>query len=144
MRFFQRAPDGGKDSGVDGLFIVEIKSLFSIVLLRFQPRGKRENFHSHAFNALTLWLGGSAEEETLCSDRNGEAAVKRWCWGRGWRRLKWTPRRQIHRYQPWRTTYCLTVRGPWQDTWKEVSPEGDIITLTHGRQELYRVRGAAV
>lgn len=34
MKFFSKAPDGGKDSEVDGYFLCEIKPLFSIVLLR--------------------------------------------------------------------------------------------------------------
>ena len=60
MRFLEVTKDGGPDSPVTGLFLIEIKSLFSVVLLKFG--GTRENFHSHAFNALTFWLKGAVME----------------------------------------------------------------------------------
>jgi len=47
MRLFQKAKDGGPESPVDGYFLIEIKSLFSIALLKFN-NGGRENYHTHA------------------------------------------------------------------------------------------------
>lgn len=35
MKLFSKSHDGGKDSGVTGYWLIESKSLFSIVLLRF-------------------------------------------------------------------------------------------------------------
>ena len=43
-RFFSKAKDGGKDSPVDGYFLIEIKWLFSVVLLKFN-KGHRDNCH---------------------------------------------------------------------------------------------------
>src|SRR5271154_4359591 len=60
MKLFKKMRDGGPESPVVGYFLVEIKSLFSVVLLHFG--GTREAFHSHAFNAVTLWLRGRVEE----------------------------------------------------------------------------------
>lgn len=57
MKLFRWAHDGGNTSGVKGLFLIEAKCLFSIVLLRFS-KGSREAYHTHAFSALTLWLRG--------------------------------------------------------------------------------------
>ena len=130
MRFMQRAPDGGKDSGVDGFFVIEIKSLFSIVVLRFRPGAKRENYHSHAFNALTIWLSGRAKEEVL-------GGASRYFPLDG--RIKWTPRSLIHRYIPQRVSWCITFRGPWTRTWTEYAPRtNEILTLTHGRKIIGR------
>lgn len=53
MKILSKSYDGGPDSGVDGYWLIEIKSWFSIVLLHFNP-GTREAFHNHAFNALTV------------------------------------------------------------------------------------------
>ena len=50
MKLFHKSHDGGKNSGVTGYWLIEWKSGFSIVVLRFS-KGTREAFHSHAFNA---------------------------------------------------------------------------------------------
>jgi hypothetical protein len=54
-KFFYTKPDGGKDSGVTGYFLIEWKPIFSIGILHFKE-GTREAYHNHAFNALTWWL----------------------------------------------------------------------------------------
>lgn len=124
MKIFTIAPDGGKGSGVTGYFLVEIKSLFSIVLLHFQKRG-REAYHSHAFNALSIWLWGHAIETLLSGEKLG------WkCGG-----IKYTPRESFHRYEALTSSWCLTFRGPWNDYWQE-SRNGKLVTLTHGRVEV--------
>jgi hypothetical protein len=51
MKFLSKCKDGGPESPVTAYVLVEIKSLFSVMLLHFS--GTREAFHSHAFNALT-------------------------------------------------------------------------------------------
>ena len=56
-RIFYVKPDGGKDSGVTGYFLIEWKWLFSIAILKFEE-GSREAYHSHAFNAYTWWISG--------------------------------------------------------------------------------------
>lgn len=121
MLLFQSAPDGGKGSGVTGYFLVEIKPWFSIVLLKFN-KGTREAYHSHAFNAWTLWLKGRVKEHLLCG--------KTLDWGAG--RIKYTPRENFHRVEALEDTWALSIRGPWVDTWQE-SRNGRLVTLTHGR-----------
>lgn len=128
MRFLFSGSDGGKNSGVTGYWLVEWKKGFSINLIKFEPN-HRENYHSHAFNALTWWLKGTATEEFP----NGE--VKKWkpsFWP------KFTPRSNIHRYKPKSTVWAFTVRGPWVDTWKEYNPiTKKYLTLTKGRRVIH-------
>lgn len=123
MRLFNLNHDGGKDSGVCGWFIVELKKLFSIAVLHFNA-GSREAFHSHAFNAVTLWLKGTAEEINL------DGTSKIWKAGQ----IKFTPRRCFHKVVAGPNgVWALTFRGPWVDLWHEYK-NGKLITLTHGRK----------
>lgn len=123
MKVFSKSKDGGPDSPVDAFFVVEIKSLFSVALLKFN-KGGREAFHSHAFNAFTWFLCGELIEEKVCGD---DYMYKRGLIP------KHTLRGNCHRVKAINTSYCLTVRGPWVDRWKEVV-DGREITLTHGRK----------
>lgn len=126
MRFLERTKDGGPESPVTGFFFLEIKALFSIVLLRFG--GTREAYHSHAFNAVTLWLSGVVEERVHV--------------GPGWDSLLWTagqwkytPRGLMHKILPVTTAWALSFRGPWAKTWQEYLPAAHrVVTLTHGRK----------
>ena len=129
MSFFKKAKDGGPQSPVDAFFLFEIKSLCSIALLRFNPGG-REAFHTHAFNAWTWFLYGELLEEHLTSD--------------GWVKYsfykrslfpKITRRSRNHRVYAERTSWCLTIRGPWADTWTEDTSTHHTV-LTHGRKIL--------
>ncbi len=127
MKFLSKAKDGGPESPVTGYFLIEIKSLFSIVLLHFG--GTREAFHSHAFNAVTLWLKGSVTEHVhggvWCE------FCKRWDAGN----IKYTPRGLMHKIIPITDAWAISIRGPWAKTWQEYSPKEDrTITLTHGRK----------
>lgn len=123
MKFMSKGKDGGKKSHVWGFWLIEVKSLFSIVLLRFDP-GTREAFHTHAFNAFTFWLKGRVTEHHL----SGEEKV-------------WTPqlmpkltrRNCYHKVYAHETTWALSFRGPWQKTWKEHA-DGVETTLTNGRK----------
>ncbi len=132
MKFMDRGSDGGKKSGVTGFWIIEIKWLFSIVLLRFNT-GTRENYHSHAFNALTIWLKGNVVEDVWGSS---------WWDGKHWPaagRFKWTPRTSIHRVRAIVPTYCLSFRGPWKKSWFEINPvTNERITMTSGRTVVSR------
>ena len=62
MRLLSWRKDGGPKSNVTGFFIIEIKCLFSIVLLRVKGGAAERNFHTHAFNAWTMLLMGWATE----------------------------------------------------------------------------------
>lgn len=131
-----KRPDGGKDSGVK-CWGIEIKWLFSIVLLRFEPN-ERENFHSHAFNAITLWLKGNIEEYVMWNTgvvhKDGtqvyfENMNKYKAYD-----LKKTPRTKLHNIQCSKTAWALSFRGPWHKEWTELTPDGKLITLTKGRK----------
>lgn len=132
MRFFEKTRDGGPDSPVTGLFLIEIKSLFSIILLKFG--GTRENFHSHAFNALTFWLKGAVME--VIRPANGKVTLlnlRRWTAGD----IKFTSRKTMHKVVPDEgAAWALSFRGPWAETWQEHDPVHNlIITLkSPGRQ----------
>lgn len=128
MRFLLSRHDGGPDSGVTGFWLLEWKAGFSVVLLRFRPGSRRTVFHSHAFGALTWWLWGAAEEH------HADGRVLSW---RPSLLPKWTPRSTCHRIVPRRTTWALSLRGPWRRTWTEVSSDrAKITTLTNGRKVL--------
>jgi hypothetical protein len=108
MRLFEKSHDGGTESGVTGYFLVEIKPLFSVVLLRFS-KGTREAYHSHAFHAVTMWRkffrGGM---------------------------VKYTGRNTFHKVEALETTWAISFRGPWLDRWHE-DRQRKLVTLTHGR-----------
>lgn len=129
MKIFSYGKDGGPESTVDGFFIIEIKSLFSIVFLRFN-KGSREAFHTHAFNALTFFLKGHAIEEHM----NGEKIHWKPSIFNFWK-PKYTSRKCFHKYTSLENTYAVTIRGPWIDKWKEYLPHlNKFVTLTHGRR----------
>lgn len=133
MKFLQSASDGGKTSGVTGFFLVEIKPLFSIVVLRFKP-GTREAFHSHAFNAVTWFLRGNVEEHRI--DPTNPVAVTVREFGPSLR-PKYTQRDNHHKVVSVGETFALSFRGPWADTWREFLPKDNrFVTLTHGRKEV--------
>ena len=130
MKFFTWCKDGGPDSTVDAFIIIEIKSLFSIMLLKFNP-GTHENYHSHAFNAITWWLKGIAFE---CSKPSLETDMDAVPWHASLI-PKYTPRSKIHKIVTYGTVWALTFRGPWAETWHEVSVTGTYRwTLGHGRK----------
>lgn len=123
-KIFHKSYDGGKDSGVTGYWLIKNKKLFSIVLLRFSS-GSREAFHSHAFNALTWWIKGEVEEQFV----NGEEP-------KTWKpsiKPKYTPKGNFHKIIGKKTAWAISVRGAWDDTWKEKKGD-EVYTLTHGRK----------
>lgn len=127
MKFMSAAPDGGQKSTVQGFWLFEIKPLFSVVLLKFNP-GTRENYHSHAFNALTWFVKGNVIEYHLNGDK--------YKWGPSFI-PKYTPRNCFHKVFATEPTYALSFRGAWDNTWKEYDPVlRKFITLTHGRKEV--------
>lgn len=131
MRFFQKVKDGGPDSPVDAYVLVEIKSLFSIMLLHF-PKGRtREAYHSHAFSAITFWIKGKVAEHLLGDETpilHTAPSFKR------------TPSWLMHKIQPISDAWAITFRGPWGKYWQEYhenNPRGSkFVTLTHGRKEV--------
>lgn len=131
MKVFSWCKDGGLDSTVSGLFVIEIKSLFSIVLLRFSD-GSREAYHSHAFNCWSWVLCGKLIENHLSGQINPLP--------RTWReRLLGfgTYRTTYHKVVSVGTTWVLSFRGPWIGHWDEyLETEHRSRTLTYGRVEV--------
>lgn len=124
--FRRKRPDGGKESGVK-CWGIEIKWLFSILLLRFEPN-ERENYHSHAFNAHTLWLKGSVSEHRR--EPKWGTCVRVFKKGD----LKYTPRTNCHKIYCNKTAWAISLRGPWSKYWYEIDPDGNKIKLTKGRK----------
>lgn len=126
MKIFSWGKDGGPESVVSGFWLVEIKWLFSIAILRF-GNGSRENFHSHAFNSISWLVNGTLEEQF--TGFNASILYK----------PSFLPiltkRSTIHRVVSFGTSWVITFRGPWSKRWLEWNPNtGRYITLTHGRK----------
>jgi hypothetical protein len=127
MKFLKKMKDGGPESKVTGYWLIEAKSLFSIVLLHFSD-GSREAYHNHAFNAISWVLSGQLNEEPLHNSSNTYTPSLR---------PVWTPRTMFHKVKSIGDTWVLSFRGPWKSTWNEFIPAtGRKLTLTHGRREL--------
>ena len=124
-RLFCKRSDGGDKSGVTAYFLIEWKILFSIGVLKFN-KGSREAFHSHAFNALTWWVKGCVTEVKIDGTHTDYSASLK---------PKYTSRQNTHKVIAHKTTYALTFRGPWNDTWTEVR-NGKTVILTHGRKQI--------
>jgi hypothetical protein len=117
--------DGGPLSRVWGYFVIEVKWLLTLVLLRFED-GSREAYHTHAFNAVSWVLAGCLDE--YCLDNSVTTYMPS---------LKpiYTPRDRFHMVRSRGTTWVISFRGPWTWFWKEYLPgENKVITLTHGRK----------
>lgn len=125
FRMFQKTDDGGPKSGTTAYFLVEIKSMFSIALLRFDNFAP-ERFHTHAFNAFTIWLSGNVLEHHRNGARKYFKAFD----------TKVTTRNTFHKIEAIdKPAWAISFRGPWADTWNE-DRSGKLVTLTHGRKEL--------
>jgi hypothetical protein len=122
MKLLQKGKDGGPESLVTGYWLIEIKSLFSIVLLRFE-HGSREAFHSHVFNCFSWVLSGGLREEHLGSNIEYHfPSLKPFC----------TYRDTFHKVSSAGRSWVLSFRGPWAATWEE-SIDGRRRILGHGR-----------
>ena len=125
MKFLSYGKDGGPESTVAGFWLVEIKSLFSIVLLKFEGKS-RDAYHEHAFDAVSWVLKGKLVEETLdgylCRYLPSFRPVI-------------TPREEFHQVHSVGTTWVLSFRGPWRSSWREYLPDtNEYVTLTNGRE----------
>lgn len=139
MKFFKKMKDGGAESTVTGYWLIEIKSLFSIVLLKFEGKS-REAYHEHAFNCWNWLLKGRLYEYIRAQDRViGPGEIS--CGSIGIYNPSWKPffigRNRFHKVDSQNTSWVLSFRGPWSKTWKEYLPEENRErTLTHGRVEI--------
>lgn len=124
MKLFKYCKDGGPESHVFGHFLIEIKKLFSVVLLKFAD-GSRDAFHTHAFNAVSWVLKGKLIEEHI----DGRVVEHRPSL-----RPILTTRNDFHKVVSVGETWALTLRGPWIKEWSEYLPDKQsFITLTNGR-----------
>lgn len=125
----RRRKDGGPDSPVDAYFLIEVKGLFSLAILKFRE-GRRESFHSHAFNALTWFIAGDLEEETLDGIKT---KYKRSLLP------KVTKKQNMHRVKAFRDSWCITLRGPWGECWSEYNEDTNEVTiLTNSRKVVFK------
>ena len=125
MKFFRKAKDGGPKSTVTGYWLAEIKSLFSVVLLRFDD-GSRDEYHSHAFGSVNWVLKGKVCEHHITGETLDHLPSLR---------PVITRRTTFHRVVSRGTTWVLSFRGPWSRTWSEWSPRTrEYTTLRHGRK----------
>jgi hypothetical protein len=139
MRFFHIGKDGGPKSTVTGYWLVELKKLFSVALLRFDD-GSRDEYHSHAFDCISWVLKGRLREQHLNypAETQGREQVHR---------PSLLPvitlRTTFHRVVSEGTTWVFTIRGPWAKVWKEFNPATKVFsTLENGRKmvgQSYRV-----
>lgn len=118
--------DGGQESRVWGYWLIELKQLFSIVLLRFED-GSREAYHSHAFNAISWVLRGKLVEFHI----DGRVEVHTPSL-----RPIITTRDTFHMVESRGRTWVFSLRGPWADTWREYIPGRGEVVLAHGRIEV--------
>ncbi len=124
MKFFRKNKDGGPKSTVTGYWLAEIKSLFSIALLKFE-NGSRDAYHSHAFDSVNWVLRGRLAEEHLSGEFVDYVPSLR---------PVITRRDTFHRVISSGTSWVLSFRGPWTSTWQEYNPATDnYSTLAHGR-----------
>lgn len=128
MKLLWNHKDGGLESKV-WVYGLEIKSLFSIVLLRFE-NGSREAFHSHAFNCVNWVLTGALKEDLKDSPYRG-AGIYKYC-----KSLKpfLIYKDDIHKVSGVGRSWVLSFRGPWDNTWLEWTEDKGYIKLTHGRK----------
>jgi hypothetical protein len=127
LKLLSLAKDGGEESTVWAYFLIEAKSLFSIVLLRFED-GSREAYHTHAFNSISWVLKGGLQEKNLDETFNYYPPSF-------WPII--TKRDTFHQVRSYGRTWVLSFRGPWDKYWKEWLPkELRFVTLTHGRKEV--------
>ncbi len=125
MKVMSWGKDGGADSCVDALYVVEIKGAFSIVLLRF-GNGSREAYHSHAFNCVN-WLVKGKLAEHFFENRHPWRVIKPW-WT--WRVYRST----FHKVVSDSTSWVISLRGPWANTWFEGRDQVlETTTLKSGR-----------
>jgi len=122
---FKASKDGGPDSTV-WMYGIEIKWLFSILLLRFED-GSRDAYHSHAFDCVSWVLRGELFEQFRARAPNRYRP--------SWRPII-TRTYDFHKVTSIGRTWVLTFRGPWGRTWQEHIPGGDTYTLERGRRRV--------
>lgn len=130
MKLLETSKDGGPESTVWAHWLIELKGLFSIVLLQFE-HGSRDAYHSHAFNCISWVLWGKLVEEVLDDDVSSGSRFN--VYGPSLIPVL-TFRDTTHKVVSYGRTWVISFRGPWAKTWKEILPDGEEKTLTNGRK----------
>lgn len=136
MKFFSKGKDGGPESTVTGYWLLEIKSLFSIVLLKFDGHS-REAFHEHAFNSVSWLLQGQLNEyHRIENNPHLKIMMPHY--------PSWLPistwKKTCHKVDSVGVSWVISFRGPWSKIWKEYNfLTGEQTTLTYGRTVLNKV-----
>lgn len=128
MKFLTKAKDGGPESKVWAYILIEIKWLFSIILLKFED-GSREAYHSHAFDAISWLLAGQLFEDRI--DKLSKTIYIPSI------NPIFTSKENTHKVISIGKSWALTFRGPWKRTWFEKTKDGNAV-LGHGRKVLSR------
>jgi hypothetical protein len=130
MNILKVTKDGGAESTVWAYWLIELKWLGSIALLRFE-NGSRDAYHSHAFDSVSWLLAGGLLESRVDLEDYTTGA---YAFLPSWRPIV-TRRQYLHKVVSVGRSWVLTFRGPWARTWKEVTPKGPR-TLASGRVEV--------
>ncbi len=131
MKLFALRKDGGPESLVWGLFLVEIKKLFTVVLLNFRT-GSREAYHSHAFGAVSWVLWGRLTEYSV-----GGVPLPRTY--RPSLIPVFTPASRFHKVYAEKNSIVVSFRGPWKEDWLEYdSNTKELTKLGWGRVVISR------
>jgi hypothetical protein len=134
MNFLNKTKDGGPESTVWAYWLIEIKSLFSVALLRFED-GSRDAYHSHALNSISWLLSGRLQERFPPSRLE---TMKGWPYYAVLHRPSWIPiitrRTTTHKVVSHGRSWVLSFRGPWSRHGVEKLPDGSTQTLESGRK----------
>ncbi len=129
MKLFSKSKDGGPESTVTAYWLVELKWLFSIAVLRFDS-GSRDAYHSHAFDCASWLLRGKLEENFVDGEQKPKTYQPGFC-------PIITRRSTFHKVTSIGTSWVLTFRGPWSKTWREYLPvHSRYVELSSGRKEV--------
>jgi len=128
MLFFKKNKDGGKESNTTAYWLCEIKSMFSIGLLKFEGKS-REVYHNHAFDCIGLVLKGKLTEERIglpnriFTIKSGFFPIYK---------------NEFHKVSSDGITWVFTIRGRWNPIWNEIHKDFNL-TLTNGRKEVSKI-----
>ena len=125
MKFMKWSKAGGPKSTVHGFFFVEIKPLFSIVLLKFDGPS-RDAYLSQPFSCFSWLLKGRLTEKMMDGGIN---------WYLPKIRPFITRKPDFHKVDRSGNSWVLSFRGPWDDKWYEWTDNSRLVELTHGRKE---------
>jgi len=124
MKIMYKGKDGGNLSTVTGYWLIECKSLFSIVLLKFEGNS-RQAYHTHAFSSISWLLKGQLIEEFL-NNSNTKKYTTSWL-------PIFTSKDNFHKVSSNGVSWVLSFRGRWDSKWLENTYQEGTYTLHNGR-----------